>query len=125
MDHLRIHQVIGAENRSPLPSVDLLRKKLEKAEVVFPDEIPADVITMNSQVNCFDNGKQCEVRIRLVYPGFEVSRGDVSVLSPIGAAVLGLSVGQEIHWWPKTSRCLGLRIVRITYQPEANGQYYL
>ncbi|HQN97601.1 MAG TPA: nucleoside diphosphate kinase regulator, partial [Thermoanaerobaculales bacterium] len=80
-------------------AVKLLEAELARARVVPPEEIPADVVTMNSRLGYFVETTGVERVVTLVYPGdsdFRAARE--SVLAPVGCAVLGLAVGQVIDW---------------------------
>ncbi len=100
-----------------------LEQELTRAEVREPAAMPADVVTMNSEVECLDAASGVSRRLRLVYPvDADVDAGRVSVLAPVGAALLGLSAGQSIDWplpGGKTSR---LQVQRVVEQPEAAGR---
>ena len=101
-----------------------LVSELERADVVESRDIPPDVVTMNSRVAFEDvaNGKLTEVTI--VFPqDADVQAGKVSVLAPVGTALLGLTEGDSIVWpFPDgSSRCL--RVVAVTFQPEAEGSW--
>lgn len=102
-------------------TIDQLDDELARAVVVSQDEVPHDVVTMNSRVVFEDaSGRQREVT--LVYPPqADAQSGRISVLAPVGAALLGLSVGQEIEWPLPGGRATTLRIISVTYQPEAAG----
>lgn len=104
---------------------DQLDDELARADVVEPKDVPADVVTMNSDVVYEDVATGARRRIRIVYPEkADVERGWVSVLAPLGHALLGLRVGQEIQWRvPRGMR--RLRIIAVPYQPEASGDYDL
>jgi regulator of nucleoside diphosphate kinase len=102
-----------------------LSRKLERAIVVQPHEIPADTLTMNSQAKLFDINADEEMILTLSYPEqANIEEGKISVLAPIGMAILGLREGETIEWRvPDGKR--SLRIERILYQPEAAGEYSL
>ena len=102
--------------------VDALRRQLERAEVVAPAEIPADVVTMNSQVRVRDLGSGKVTVYTLVFPrDADFSRNRISILAPIGTALLGLRVGDVIEWKvPAGTR--RLKVESVLYQPEAAGQ---
>jgi regulator of nucleoside diphosphate kinase len=107
---------------SPLhvPGLDALRRELDRAEVVEPREIPPDVITMNSTARFVDEVSGKEFELTLVYPDdTHLTHGTVSVLAPVGSALLGLSVGQSIEWPLPGRRTMTLRVLEVTYQPEA------
>lgn len=99
-----------------------LETELLRAHVVPRDEIPKDVVTMNSRV-IFENETSGERReITLVYPGSaDIDAGRISVLVPIGTALLGLRVGQSIDWSLPGGGRQRYRIVGVPYQPEAAG----
>jgi regulator of nucleoside diphosphate kinase len=97
-----------------------LERELLRAHVVPRDEMPKDVVTMNSRV-IFENETTGERReITLVYPGSaDIDAGKVSVLVPIGTALLGLRVGQSIDWQLPGGEKQRYRIVGVPYQPQA------
>ena len=76
-----------------------LNAELDRAQMCSPEEMPHDVVTMNSRVK-FRNLSDGEVRVRtLVYPAkMTDSNTQLSVMAPVGAALLGLRVGDSIHW---------------------------
>ncbi|HEX6243285.1 MAG TPA: nucleoside diphosphate kinase regulator [Polyangiales bacterium] len=97
-----------------------LEGELNRALLVDEQHIPADVVTMNSRVLYEDQDSGHRAETRLVYgasmfPG----EGHVSVLAPVGAALLGLSVGQAITWPYLGRQALRLRVAALLYQPEA------
>ena len=96
-----------------------LRRELERARVVGREAVPPDVATMNSQVRYADETKGVLRTVALVYPrAARAGRAMVSVLTPLGSALLGLSVGQAIEWdFPDGSR-RRLRLEAVLYQPE-------
>lgn len=82
-----------------LPPTEALLQELERAVVVAADALPRDVVTMNSKVLYVDETTGRRGYVRIVYPAEADARaGRVSVLAPVGAALLGLSVGQAIEW---------------------------
>jgi regulator of nucleoside diphosphate kinase len=100
--------------------LDVLEQELDRADVVDPDDIPRDAVTMNSEVRLkdLDSG---ETRIyRLIFPTQTRTEDSISVLAPIGTAILGYRVGDVIEWRvPKGIR--RLKVLEIIYQPEAAG----
>ncbi len=97
-----------------------LESELQRAEIVDAREVPPDVVTMNSRVvfEDVDTGKTTEVTIVLPQDA-DIDRGRISVLAPVGTALLGLAEGDSIVWpFPDgSSRCL--RVVQVRFQPEA------
>lgn len=100
-----------------------LENELLRAVVVPLGEIPDDVVTMNSRA-VFENETTGERReITLVYPGSaDIDAGRVSVLAPIGTALLGLRVGQSIDWELPNGEKRKYRVIAVPYQPEAAGE---
>ncbi len=102
-----------------------LSRELLKAEVVESTEIPANVVTMNSQVLLLDVDTNESKTYRLVFPrDADLEQNRISILAPIGTAMIGCRVGNVIRWnAPAGER--RLKIARILYQPEAAGDYHL
>jgi regulator of nucleoside diphosphate kinase len=105
------------------PAAEALESELSRAQVVGHDEVPAGVVTMNSRVRCRDEGTGKEYLLTLVYPNEVGGEGAVSVLAPVGTALLGLSVGQQIDWPAPGGKLLKLTLLSVEYQPEAAGEY--
>jgi regulator of nucleoside diphosphate kinase len=102
---------------------DKLEGELTRAHVVPREKIPEGVVTMNSRV-IFENDTTRERReITLVYPGSaDIEAGKISVLAPIGTALLGLRVGQSIDWELPNGTKQRYRIIEVPFQPEAAGE---
>jgi regulator of nucleoside diphosphate kinase len=106
--------------------VDFLRRELTRATVVASEQVPRHVATMNSRVRYRDNEVGEVLTSTLVYPGEEDSLlGRVSVLSPTGVALLGLSEGQTILWATIDGRQKSLTLLEVLFQPEATGRFDL
>jgi len=105
---------------------DALADELARADVVAPWDMPPRVVTMRSTVRFRLDGKESEWCKTLVYPK-EAGQGDdtVSVLSPVGSALLGLAEGGRIEWTHPDGRTLGVEVVDVMYQPERAGHYHL
>lgn len=98
-----------------------LNRELDHARVVPPEEVPADVVTMNSTVRVRIDGRKRSTSFTIVYPDrADMDEGRVSVLAPIGTALLGYRVGDEVEWEVPAGR-RRYRIEKIDYQPEAAG----
>lgn len=104
------------------PDLDALREELERAEIVEAAAIPPNVVTMNSRVRFVDETTHKESEVTLVFPNHaDAESRRISVLAPVGSALLGLSVGDVIDWPLPGARTRKLRVVAVTYQPEAAG----
>ena len=99
-----------------------LAAELRNADLVEEHRVPRDVVTMRSRVR-FEDTSTGETRdVTIVFPqDADVAEGRISVLAPIGTALLGLSAGQTIDWpFPDGSR-RSLRVIEVLFQPEAEG----
>jgi regulator of nucleoside diphosphate kinase len=96
-----------------------LERELDRAVVVPSAAVPADVATMNSRVRYTDESDGVQRTVSLVYPlHANAAEGKVSVLAPVGTALLGLSAGQSIEWdFPDGSR-RRLKVEEVLHQPE-------
>ena len=111
--------------KSSREDLQSLGRELEQARVVPSAEIPADVITMNSKAELRDLDDGERMTYTLVFPGdANVDEGLISVLAPIGTAMLGQRVGDEFKWRVPAG-FVRLRVEKVLYQPEAAGQYDL
>ncbi len=112
-DYVRLREFVGDH---------VLAEELERAIVVPTDRIPKDVVTMNSRLIYSDEsiGTSCEVE--LVYPGeADPMNGRVSVLAPVGCALLGLRAGQSIDWNLPGGKVHRLRVERVLFQPQSSS----
>jgi regulator of nucleoside diphosphate kinase len=127
IDYDRLSELVraGTGSGKDQPHLRELRQELERATVIDPQEIPADVVTMNSKVLLRDLETGDEVSYTLVYPpDANLDEDKISVLAPIGTAILGYRAGATVTWnVPAGVR--RLHIERILYQPEAAGDYHL
>lgn len=129
-DYERLQELIENERYNDANAVkrkDLkdLANELEKAQVVKPSELPADVITMNSVVELLDLDTNDVLNVTLVFPSdAEYEAQKISVLAPIGVGMLGYRVGDLIEW-PVPRGVRRLKVESITYQPEAAGDFHL
>jgi regulator of nucleoside diphosphate kinase len=125
-DYNRLHEVVQVNRRSSGPLVvAALSKELKRAQVVPSQEIPADVITMNSQVRLKETKSAFTMELTIVYPHeANVSSKKVSVLAPVGTAVIGCKVGETVKW-PMSRGTATYIVEEILYQPEAAGELNL
>jgi regulator of nucleoside diphosphate kinase len=109
------------ETRRPESRSDLkaLAEELKRAVVVAPDKVPHDVITMHSRAELVDLDTDETLIYTLVFPSqANIEVGNISVLAPVGAAMLGYRVNDEFDWHvPDGVR--RMRVKQIHYQPEA------
>jgi len=124
LDHERLDSLLAGNSRSHTPGIDALRNEMDRAEIVEPSEVPPGVVTMNSTVRFIDDVSEREFQLTLVYPDAAGSEDTVSVLAPVGSALLGLSVGQSIQWQTPGGRTLKPRVLAVVKQPEAMGEFH-
>lgn len=117
-DLARLRTVIDLHDT---PAAEQLESELQRATVVDSHEVPPTVVTMDSEVVYEDLATGERRAVRIVFPNeADASRGKVSVMAPIGSALIGLSIGQEIEWRVPGGR-KRIRVVEIRYQPEASA----
>lgn len=106
------------------PTMEHLENELARAEVVAPQDIPANIVTMNAKVLITIAPATESTEITLVYPhDFRGDKGQVNVVAPIGAAILGLAEGQEIEWPQPDGHIMKVKIEKVVYQPEREGDF--
>lgn len=124
LDAERIDRLLEQPAFASLPVAAALNDELDRAQMRTPQDMPADVVTMNSQVK-FRDLATGEVRTRtLVYPAnMTDSSTQLSVLAPVGAALIGLRTGDTIHWELPGGTATHLEVLELIWQPEAAGEY--
>lgn len=123
-DRARLHRWL---KRLPAEALAAeLMDLIDSADEVAPQDVPADVVTMNSQVVLGQAPGEGERRLTLCYPpDADVAAGRVSVLSPVGMALLGRRQGDAVELTGPDGQRDTLRILGVVFQPEADGQYTL
>ena len=124
LDYNRLSGLIDRtreRNAADREYLNRLEGELERAEIVEPKAIPSDVITMRSKVRLKDLVSGESATYSLVFPTeANFADGKISVLAPIGTAILGYRSGDTIEW-PVPSGVRRLKVEEILYQPEAAG----
>ncbi len=105
------------------PGTEALEVELARATIVGHEDVPPGVVTMNSRVHCRDENGNKDYHLTLVYPQDAGKEGTVSILAPVGSALLGLTVGQHIDWPGPGGKQIKLTLLAVEYQPEAAGEY--
>lgn len=122
-DAKRIRELLSKLTNSQ-PGEDL-STELDRAVIVQPEDIPGDIITMNSTARLLDLDTRENLTYTLVFPeNANISEGKISVLAPIGTAMIGYRVG-DTFMWQVPDGVRRLRVEEIIYQPEASGHYDL
>jgi len=119
-DARRLEALLQGQTGRDAPMAGLLEQELARATLVEPTEVPANVVTMHSRVVCRDESSGEQHDVELVYPGeADADLGRVSVFAPLGAALLGLTVGDAIDWPVPGGRTTRVRVMAVPYQPVA------
>lgn len=109
----------GRLNERARSEISALRSELDRAEIVAPEQVPSDVITMNSRAELVDLETHERMEFTLVFPAeANVDEGRISVLAPLGTAMLGYRVGNEFEWIVPSGR-RRLKVAAVRFQPQA------
>lgn len=125
--HARLSALVVAAAVETHPDIGAyLTRELDRAKVVGPEKIGRGVVTMNSRVKFRDDTTGERQVVTLVYPDGGVPQaGCVSVLSPLGAALIGLEEGQSITFAAPDGSERSVSVTKVQYQPEAHGRFDL
>lgn len=121
-DFDRLERLLESLPAGSFPGKQALQEELARAKIVEPQDVPPDVVTMNSVVRFRLEESGEEFRLRLVYPHEGEGPDRISILAPVGGALLGLSVGDELEWPLPSGRVSTVRVVEIVHQPERDAQ---
>lgn len=125
LDNTRLRRLLSSPAVRDTDAADALEDELDRAKVVDSTALPTNVVSMNSTVHLQECNSGREFELTLVYPEDAGEEGRVSVLAPIGSALLGLEVGSEIEWPLPDGRVARIRVLGLRYQPEAAGDLEL
>jgi regulator of nucleoside diphosphate kinase len=128
-DYNRLRQLLAEltrQSRGMQAGVETLEEILDLARVVHAEKVPGNVVTMNTRVLFEDVSTLEKGTVTIVYPAdADPSSGRISVLSPVGAALLGESEGAEVELPVPHGQTRRIRIESVLYQPEAQGDFAL
>ena len=126
LDYVRLCNLINSFRDTKtieLKNIEALDAEIKRAKKVQSKKITAEFVTMNSKMEITDLDTSKQMAIRLVYPrDADFRNGNVSVFSPLGSALLGYKEGDTIVF-EVPAGMKRIRIDKILYQPEANGEY--
>jgi len=112
---------IAAEDRSPEVS-EMLLNEIARAKTHAADRIPDNVVTMHATVRFVDEASGKDYIYQLAYPGeADISAGRISVLTPVGAGLIGLREGQSILWPDREGHERELKIVSVSHAAQTTG----
>jgi regulator of nucleoside diphosphate kinase len=121
VDHERLHTIVHGRVNLRAEAMRLA-ELLGHARIVEPQQIPSNVVTMNSRVSFEDDASKKTYDLSLVYPwDADIGASKLSVLTPVGCALLGAVEGQSVRLNGRDGRAKRLIVKQIHYQPEANG----
>lgn len=96
----------------------LILEEIERAEVCPAEDLPANVVALGSEVEFVDDTNGTRRRVQLVLPAeADIEQGRISILTPVGAGLIGMSVGREISWPCPDGRARNLKILAVKQQP--------
>lgn len=124
-DFDRLEALLESLAVNAFPGKAALQAELARAEIVDSGQVPPDVVTMNSTVRfqIIESGE--EFLLTLAYPKDVQGQSDrISVLAPVGSALLGLAVGDDLQWPLPGGRVATVRVVEVVYQPERAGELH-
>ena len=108
---------MSVEDRLPQVA-ELLLDEIGRAKTYTKAKIPVDVVTMNATVEFVDEASGADRTVEIVYPrDADISAGKISILTPIGAGLIGLRAGQSILWPDRDGKERWLRIISVI-QPQ-------
>lgn len=109
---------LSAEHRHPYSSAMLLAE-LDRAELCKPGELPEKTVVMNSRIDFIDEGTGTRRMVQLAYPrDADIAAGRVSILTLVGAGLIGMTAGSSIRWPDRDGQDRVLRIVSVTPPKE-------
>jgi regulator of nucleoside diphosphate kinase len=124
-DAERLERLLDTIDEAEFPGKADLEAELSRAIVVDAKDVPPKVVTMRSTVRFHILSSSEERCLTLVYPkDVDESGRTISILAPVGSALLGLSEGDEMDWPKPGGGTLRVHIDEVTYQPERSGEYF-
>ena len=125
LDLARLERLLDTLSDTRFPGKQALEQELDRAEVRDPEEMPPHVVTMNSEVRFRLQPSGNDFCLTLVYPkDVQGDESKISVLAPVGSALLGLKVGDSIAWPGPAGRTIQVEILEVVYQPERAGELH-
>ncbi len=126
LDYIRLNKLVASSRKMKnidLKNLEALEREISRAEKVESMRIAPEFITMNSVVQVMDEKTNKTWTIKIVYPDeADFKKGNVSILSPLGIALIGNKVGNTVQF-DAPSGIVTISIQQIDYQPEASGEY--
>lgn len=125
LDAERLESLLENLPKGAFPGKVQLEAELLRAEILEPKQMPDNVVTMNSTVRFKVLTSGEDFTYTLVYPkDMDASSNKISVLAPVGSALLGLTQGDEIEWPAPGGGTIQVRIEEVVFQPERAGELH-
>lgn len=125
LDADRLEALLASTPKGAFPGRAELEAELTRATVVDSHDVPPTVVTMNSTVKFTVVSTGEDFELTLVYPkDADASGKTISILAPVGSALLGLAQGDEITWPKPGGGDIKVKVKEVTYQPEREGTYH-
>lgn len=126
LDQDRLYELLESLPQNNYLECIGLEEELARAKIVAPNEIPPNRVTMNSCVKFRVESTKKEFELILAYPKDiePTANNKISVLAPVGSALIGLSIGDSIEWSKLNGDILKVEIINISYQPEREGVFH-
>ena len=118
-DHDRLSAIANIACRRENAIGHFLAEEMTRARVVASTEIAPSVVTMDSQVEFMDDQTGQVRRMKLVYPEHaDILHDRISILTPVGAALIGLSEGQSMQWKTRQGKLKSLTVLKVVPRPS-------
>jgi regulator of nucleoside diphosphate kinase len=118
-DYNDLVNMLESLSTADFKKASFLEEEMLRADIVESEKMPAEVVAMNSNVRFLDMESGEMLGVRVTYPwDSNIDEGKVSVLAPLGSALLGLGVGQEISWPLPNGRTKNLRVMQVQKESE-------
>ncbi|MGC3962178.1 MAG: nucleoside diphosphate kinase regulator [Rhodocyclaceae bacterium] len=123
-DYDRLRALLDSPAGRTAPNGAILSDEIDRADIIDPSAAPSDLVTMNSTVRFAIEGGDGETESTLSFPrdADKQDKPRISILTPVGSALLGLQAGQNIEWRVPSGKTVTLRVIAVTWQPEAHGE---
>lgn len=118
-------RAIEGRHTTRFDEIQMLKRKISLAWEVKPQDVPRNIVTMNSFVELKRNNTNTTFTIKLVFPEFEnIKENRISIFSALGASIFSEKAGTEVVYrtWKNENH---IKITDVIFQPEANGNYYV
>lgn len=125
LDMDRLEALLDALPAAQAQVQQALLQELSRADVVEPEGMPPHVATMNSRVRFVLDKDPVEHDMVLSYPrDMEGAEDRLSILTPVGSALLGLETGKSIAWTRPDGAAFTVKLLEVVYQPERAGELH-